>query len=137
MNVFGIIRFMKNFGKPVVVLAVLLLQGCMWNRMRINDPDIAQRAAEIKVGETCGADVPRILGAQPTMRMPGKDRLMYGYTYGDGKTGGLMLILFNFTRTSTVAETLYVEVNSETDIVTGLYIPPERELSWRFWPFGD
>ena len=127
---------MKKLGKMIVLLAVLL-QGCMWNRMRINNPDIAQRAAAIKVGETRGVDVPRILDAQPTMRMPGKDRIMYGYTYGDGKTGGLMLILFNFTRTSTVAETLYVEVNAANDVVSGLYIPPTRELPWRFWPFGD
>ena len=122
---------------PILILSVLLLQGCMWNRMRINDPGIAQRASAIKPGVTKGAEVPRLLGAQPTMRMPGKDRHTYGYTYGDGKTGGLMLILFNFTRTSTVAETLYVEVDPANDLVTGLYIPPARELDWRFWPFGD
>lgn len=123
-------------GAVVVVLA-LLLQGCMWGRMKINDPDIVERAREIRVGETLGVDVPRILAAQPTMRMPGKDRLMYGYTYGDTKTEGIILLAFNFTRSSTLAETLYVEVDAKSDIVTNLYIPPERNLEWRFWPFGD
>lgn len=121
----------------VLVLMSSLLQGCLWGRMRINDPTVVERARGIKVGQTRGVDVPRILHAQPTMRMPGKERLMYGYTFGDTKTEGLVLLLFNFTRSSTLAETLYVEVDAKSDMVTNIYIPPARDLEWRFWPFGD
>ena len=116
---------------------LVLCGGCMWGRMQVNDPSIAERAKEIRVGVTKGAEVPAILGAQPMMRMPGKDTKMMGFNYADTKSHGLMLILFNFTRSGTVADTLYVESDARTDVVTRVYIPPKRELEWRFWPFGE
>ena len=109
----------------------------MWGRMQVNDPSVAERAREIRVGVTKGADVPVILGVQPMMRMPGKDRKMMGFGYADTKSHGLMLILFNFTRSTTIADTLYVETDAATDLVTRVYIPPKRECEWRFWPFGE
>lgn len=125
--------------KSIMVTAVIAVccQGCLWNRMKVNDPTVADRAKAIVVGTTKGEELPTLLGAQPTMRMPGKGKLVQGYTYSDTKTGGLMLIIFNFTRSSTDAETLYVEVDAKSDIVTGVYIPPERQVEWRFWPFGE
>lgn len=121
----------------VPVLAALLLEGCMWGRVKVNDDGVADRAAAIRVGVTRGEEVPKILGAQPTMRMPGKTSRVLGYTYADTKSNGLILILFNFTRSTTVAETLYVEIDSATDVVTRVHVPPKRDVEWRFWPFGD
>ena len=129
----------KNDMKRIVlsVLIALTLGGCMWGRMKVNDDTIVDRAGLIKVGSTKGAQVPAILGAQPTMRMPGKSHAVLGYTYADTKSSGLMLILFNFTRSTTVADTLYVETDAESDLVTRVYIPPKRKIEWRFWPFGE
>ncbi len=128
---------MNRIAVLLIFALPLLTSGCMWGRMKINDPEIVRLARNIEPGKTLGSDVPRILGAQPTMRMPGKEYRMLGYTYADTKSNGLMLILFNFTRSSTVAETLYIEVDSKTDVVTRMYIPPTHDLEWRFWPFGD
>ena len=128
---------MNRVALSVIVALPLFVGGCMWSRMKVNDPEIVRRAAGVRPGVTRGSDVPRILGAQPTMRMPSKDRGVLGFTYADTKSNGLMLILFNFSRSSTVADTLYVEVDAKTDLVTNIYVPPSREIEWRFWPFGE
>ena len=111
--------------------------GCMWGRMRVNDPTIVQRAARIKPGVTKVSQLSRLLGAEPSMRMPVGSRLMLGYTYADTKSNGLVLILLNFTRTQTVTDTLYVEADAETGTVVKVHVPPSHEIEWRFWPFGD
>ena len=115
----------------------LLAGGCVWNRMKINDPSVAERAAAIKPGVTKASEIVDIIGAQPTMRLPGKEAMLYGYTYGDTKTGGLMLILFNFMRSTTVTDTLYISIDPKTEIVQKVYLPDRHELEWEFWPFGN
>lgn len=119
------------------VLLTAVCSGCMWGRMRVNDPTIVERAERIKPGVTKVAHLSQILGAEPTMRMPVGPRLILGYTYADTKSNGLVLILLNFSRSQTVTDTLYVEADAETGTVVKTHIPPEREIEWRFWPFGD
>lgn len=119
----------------VVFGSVVLFGGCVWGRRQVNDPTIADRARAIKVGVTKGADLPAIVGVQPTLRKTGKDLMVCEYSYGDTKVCNLNLIVVNFGRSSTVNETVYVEVDTRSDIVTKLYIPPKHEIEWRFWPF--
>lgn len=126
---------MKTFLKLAVLTAILPTAGCMWGRMQVNDPTIAERAAWIRPGETKGSDLRRILGADPTMRLPDREATMLGYTYADTKSHGLILILFNFTKTQTVTDTLYVAVDPKTDLVKKVHIPRRHELKWKFWPF--
>ncbi len=121
----------------LVVTSALMLSGCLWGRMRMNDPSITERARLIRVGRTTGAQLADILKAEPTMRLPGKDATLYGYTYGDTKTHGLMLVIVNFTRATAVTDTLYVEVDPKTDLVRKVHVPPKREIEWEYWPFGD
>ena len=130
-------KSMMKSAKLAAAFAAFLCGGCMWGRMQVNDPTIVERAANIRIGVTRGAEVPKLLGAEPMMRMPGKETKLMGFSYADTKSNGLMLILFNFTRSSTVADTLYVETDAQSDIVRRVYIPPRRDLEWRFWPFGD
>lgn len=129
---------MKNAIKMVVMAVLAMgLSGCMWSRMKVNDPTIADRALAIKPGVTKGEEIAGIIGAQPTMRMPGKDYALFGYTYADTKVNGLMLLVFNFMRSTTVTDTLYIQVDRNTGVVTDVYLPKKHEVEWRFWPFGE
>lgn len=47
-----------------------------------------------------------------------------------------MLIFFNFTRSTTVAETLYVEVDPSDGTVKKVHRPRVPKIGWYFWPFG-
>lgn len=109
--------------------------GCMWGRLQVNDPEIVVRAKAIRPGITNVDQLRGILQAEPTLRLPGKGSTLLGYTYADTKSNGLVLIVVNFSKTQTVAETLYVEVDSETGLVRRTYVPGKRELEWEWNPF--
>ena len=116
---------------------IVLCSGCMWGRMQVNDPTVADRARRIRPGVTRGDQIVEIIGAQPSMRMPQKDYTLFGYTYADTKSHGLMLLVVNFTRSTTATDTLYIEVDAKTGVVSNVYFPKHHELEWRFWPFDD
>lgn len=130
-----------NISKKLLpaLLGVFLLAtpGCMWSRVKVNDPGIVARSHAVKVGVTRENDLEKLLLAKPTMRIQGKDTHTLAYTFSDTKSNGLMLILFNFTRSTTVAETLYIDVDSATGKVRKVHRPRIPEVEWRFWPFSD
>ena len=132
---------MKNmfcrFGMICIVGVFVLFSGCMWGRVKVNDPSVVDSASSIKPGSTHISELENILKVQPTFRMPGKDMTLLGYTYSDTKNNGLMLIAVNFMRSTTVTDTLYIEADPVTQNVRKVHIPPKRTPEWRFWPFGD
>lgn len=101
----------------------------------MNDPSIVERAKTIRPGVTKAVEVPRILGAPPMMRLMSKDAHYYNYTFGDTKNQGLMLMVVNFSRTSSYNSTLSVEVDPASGVVREVYLPKIPKLEWRFWPF--
>ena len=127
----------SRFGIICIAGSFALLSGCMWGRVKVNDPSVVDSARSIKPGSTHISELENILKVQPTFRMPGKDMLLLGYTYSDTKNNGLMLIAVNFMRSTTVTDTLYIEADPVTQNVRKVHIPPKRTPEWRFWPFGD
>jgi len=124
--------------KTVVALALLTLAGgCMWSRSRMNDPEIVVRAQAIRPGVTKADELASILGAQPTRKTRAGKTVVYEYSYSDVKTKSFMIVLVNFSRTENVTETLYVETDAETGVVTRLPPLGLHEPEWRWWPFGD
>ena len=121
----------------VAAALAVFAEGCMWSRARLNDPEIVERASAIVPGVTKTVDLPRLLQAQPTrMHKAGKEQV-YEYSYSDSKTKVFSLIIVSFTRTESVTETLYVEADAETGVVTRVPRVKRHEPEWRFWPFGD
>ena len=111
--------------------------GCMWGRVQVNDPGIVVRAKGIKVGVTTANELAGLLRAEPTLRLPGKETQTLGYTFAETKSNGLILIILNFSKTQTVTETLYVEVDAATQVVRKVHIPGRPEIKWEWNPFGE
>ena len=129
---------MKSLPKLLVVATLAAAStGCSWSRMRMNDPEIAVRARTIAPGRTKVADLPQILGAQPTRKRTADGVTTFEYSYSDAKTESFSLILFTWSRTENVTETLYVEADAETGVVTNVPRLDHREPDWRCWPFDD
>lgn len=122
---------------PLSAFILTLFSGCMWGRAKVNDPSIADLALTIKPGKTLVSELDDMLKAHPTLRIPGNDTTLLGYTYSDTKNHGLMLIAVNFMRSTTITDTLYIEADPGTHVVQKVHIPPRRTPEWRFWPFGD
>ncbi len=109
----------------------------MWSRARLNDPEIIERAGAIVPGVTKVSDLPRLLQAQPTRKRKSGRELTLEYSYSDSKTKVFTLVIVSFSRTESVTETLYVEADAETGVVTRVPRQERHEPEWRFWPFGD
>lgn len=127
----------KTLSMTALAAAVLSSPGCMWSRVKVNDPDIVARSHGIKEGETAEKELESILLAKPTMQIPGKDKRTLAYSFSDTKHNGLMLILVNFSRSTTVAETLYVDIDTKTEKAEKVHRPHIPAVEWRFWPFSD
>jgi len=129
---------MKNLIKTCVAAALACaVSGCMWSRMRMNDAEIADRARVIVPGKTTVAELPRLLDAQPTRKRTVGKTTTLEYSYSDAKSKSFSLILFTWSRTENVTETLYVEADAGTGVVTAVPRLDHREPEWRFWPFDD
>ena len=119
------------------VLCALAVSGCIWSRARVNDPKIVERAKLIRPGVTREADLPALLAGQPTRKRFEDGKTIYEYSYSDAKTETFSIIVLSFSRTEDVSETLYVEVDPKTGLVTRVPKLTAHEPEWRCWPFGD
>jgi len=128
---------MARVVRCLLLALVALTQGCMWSRSRMNDPEIVTRAQQIQPGVTKVSELPVILNAQPTRKTRAGKTVVYEYSYSDVKSKSFMLVVVNFSRTENVTETLYVETDAETGVVTRLPPLKSHEPEWRWWPFGD
>lgn len=111
--------------------------GCMWSRVKVNDPSIVERSHFVKEGTTHEDDLEEILQAKPTMHIPGRESHTLAYSFSDTKHNGLVLILLNFSRSTTIAETLYIDIDTSTRKVKKVHRPQVPTIEWRFWPFSD
>ena len=128
---------MSSVVRSVGCLAIALCSGCIWSRARINDPAIVGRAAAIRPGVTKVAELPTLLKAQPTRQRAEGRTVTYEYSYSDTKSETFTIILLSFSRTEDVTETLYVETDAATGLVTRVPKLTRHEPEWRCWPFGD
>ena len=109
----------------------------MWSRVRMNDPDIVERARAIRPGVTKAVELQEILRAQPTRKRPEGGSVTYEYSYADSRTKMFSIIILTFSRTENVTETLYIETDAASGVVTRVPKLVRHEPEWRFWPFGD
>ena len=132
---------MRTYGRMAVVLAALavavLTEGCMWSRARMNDPEIYARASAIVPGKTKAGELSVILQAQPTRVRRNGNVVTHEYSYSDTKTKTFTLLIVTFSRTENVTETLYVESDAESGVVTSVPRLRHHEPEWRFWPFDE
>lgn len=128
----------RAFG-VAIVLGVLAtaMSGCGFNRHQINQADLPQRVAGVVPGQTTLAELEAMAGGPATSITPVGDKRLYTYTFGDGKTKGLYLILLNISKTNAAIDTATFLVN-ENNIVEWMQVGNNSEdLPWEWWAFGD
>lgn len=128
--------FFKPLSGIVIILALVMTQGCAFSRGTIGEEIKSESVAEIKKAMTTKADVLALLGAPDRLlQVNGRDVFQY-YRY-DAKVGSLLLILINFSRVSVKSDDLFVILNRE-GIVEDVILSKRTEgLAFRFWPFGE
>jgi len=130
------VLFFKPLVGTIIVLVLVLTQGCAFNRGTLGDDIRPEAVAEIKKATTTKAEVLSLLGAPDRLlQVNGRDVFQY-YRY-DAKAGSLLLIVINFSRLSIKSDDLFVILNREGIVEDVISSKRTDGLEFRFWPFGE
>ena len=121
------------------ILATPLLAGCTFTRDRINDSDLGSkiRDGEFVVGRTTAKDIVRILGSDPqsVLATPNGGRVLV-YTYGQTKSKGLTLLLFNVIKSNVGLDTAIFFLDSNGKLREHYVSSNSEDLPWQWWAFS-
>jgi len=121
------------------VLGALLLPGCTFSRAEINDSAIPTRVkADLKKGVTTETQLVASIGTPPgqVILLPNQKRLLV-WSYGQSKTEGLTLIVFNSLKTNVAVDTAIFLVGA-SGVVEEAWVGDNCEdVPWEWWAFGD
>ena len=125
-----------KLGIVLCLLLCIALTGCMFGRNKINIEEFNAKAAQIETGKTTAKEATEIIGSPPNAILQlGKGERAYVYTFGDAKTGGLNLIVFNTRKTNTGIDSAYFFLDDNDVIVKKIVSNYSDDLDWDWWPF--
>lgn len=128
--------FFKHSTGIIIVLALVMTQGCAFSRGTLGDDISSESVLAIKKATTTKTEVLSLLGAPDRLlQVNGRDVFQY-YRY-DAKVGSLLLILVNFSRVSIKSDDLFVILNREGIVEDVILSKRTDGLEFRFWPFGQ
>jgi len=120
-----------------LLAAILAAPACTFARARINDENFLKMTEKIIPGKTTTQELTTTLG-QPMnwVELPENKRIFI-YSYGDSKTAGLTLILFNVLKTNAGYDSAFFVIDTNKKIVVEKYVGTKSaDLPWEFWAFG-
>ena len=126
----------KPLAGIVLILALVLTQGCIVTRGTIGEPLQEEAISAIKKGTTTMAEVVSSLGA-PDRIVRGNEREIFHYYYYDGKSPAMLLLVLNFIRMDIKSDNLYVFFNRNGIVEEVVYGKRTGNTKFRLWPFGD
>ena len=104
--------FYKPLTGLIIILVLVMTQGCAFSRGTLGDDISSESVIAIKKDTTTKNEVLSLLGAPDRLlQVNGRDVFQY-YRY-DAKVGSLLLILVGFSRISIKSDDLLVVLNSE------------------------
>ena len=128
--------FFKPLAGIVIVLALVITQGCAFSRGTLGEEIRSESVAAIKKETTTKAELLSLLGAPDRLlQVNGRDVFQY-YRY-DAKVGSLLLILINFSRLSIKSDDLFVILNRDGIVEDVILSKRTDGMEFRFWPFGE
>lgn len=128
--------FFKPLAGIVIVLVLVMAQGCALSRGTLGEDIKSESVEAIKKATTTKAEVLALLGAPDRLlQVNGRDVFQY-YRY-DAKVGSLLLIIINFSRVSVKSDDLFVILNREGIVEDVISSKRTDGLEFRFWPFGE
>jgi len=130
------VLFFNPLAGVVIVLALVMTQGCAFSRGTLGEDIRSESVAAIKKDTTTKAEVLSLLGAPDRLlQVNGRDLFQY-YRY-DAKVGSLLLILINFSRVSIKSDDLFVILDREGIVEDVILSNRTDGMEFRFWPFGE
>ena len=127
------------------ILVVLVLAGCDFRRVVVNDPLVADSFDELVPGKSTIQDVAEKLGA-PGEIEEGASGMVFRYRFGDSKTmrvnfGWIFRVFFpiapsmNLGRGEGSTYILHVAMRQDLTFDHSVIQPPSDTPHFGFWPF--
>lgn len=129
----------------LVSLSVIVLTGCDFRRVVVNNPLVAESLERLVPGQSTVQDVARVLGA-PDEIEEGAQGMVFRYRYGDSKTmrvnfGWLLRIFLpvapsmNLGKGEGETYILHVAMRPNLTYDHSVIQPPPDPPHFGFWPF--
>lgn len=122
----------------LALLGAIGLASCTFSRAEINDSNIPNRAKNLEPGKMTEEQLIEAIGTPPgqIIFMPDKQRLLI-YNYGQSKTKGFTLILFNFLKTNVAVDTAIFLVDANRMVQDAWVGDNSQNVEFEWYPFGD
>ncbi|MHC4943752.1 MAG: hypothetical protein ACYTG7_12115 [Planctomycetota bacterium] len=128
----------RYLGILAALTLAFLLSGCMFARQKINIENFHAKAETIVPGKTKAKELTEILGSQPNAIIDTPEgKKIFAYTFGEAKTKGLTLILFNVRKTNLGIDTAYFFIDKNNVVEEKIISTNSKEIPWEWWAFGD
>lgn len=116
-----------------------LATSCTFARAEINDPTLPQRLAEgLVIGETTEDELIEAIGTPPGQIILLKDReRLLIYNYGQSRTKGFTLIIFNAAKTNVAVDSAVFLIGSNGRVKEAWIGDNSEDVPFEWWPFGD
>jgi outer membrane protein assembly factor BamE (lipoprotein component of BamABCDE complex) len=113
----------------------LLINGCVLSRGRVGNPIQEESLSQIEKGITKKESVVTLLGA-PDRIIVGNDKEIFQYYYYDGKSPGLILLVFNILSVNVRSDNLYVFFDRQDIVQDVIYGKRTPEVDFTIRPWG-
>lgn len=126
------------FLKRSILLLVgvsLLISGCVLSRGRVGNPIQEESLKQIEKGVSKKDLVVSLLGA-PDRIIVGNDKEIFQYYYYDGKSPGLILLVFNIISVNVRSDNLYVFFDRQGLVQDVIYGKRTQEVDFTLRPWG-
>ncbi len=121
----------------IALLCAFFLPACTFNRAEINNSNLPELAKNLRLGEHTAEDVIEAIGTPPgqIILLPNNNRLLI-YNYGQSKTSGLTLILFNVLKTNVAIDTAIFLIDESGTVAEAWIGDNSADVPWEWWAFG-
>lgn len=119
----------------LLVGCVLLLQGCVISRGRVGNPLDEAQIQKLEEGFTKKDVVVALLGA-PDRIIVGNNKEIFHYYYYDGKSPGLILLVFNIISLNVRSDNLYIFFDQQDVVQDVIYGKRTPEVRFTLRPWG-
>lgn len=113
----------------------LFINGCVLSRGRVGNPIQEESLSQIEKGISKKELVVTLLGA-PDRIIVGNDKEIFQYYYYDGKSPGLILLVFNILSVNLRSDNLYVFFDRQGIVQDVIYGKRTPEVDFTLRPWG-
>jgi len=113
----------------------LLINGCVVSRGRVGNPIQEESISQIEKGISKKELVVTLLGA-PDRIVVGNDKEIFHYYYYDGKSPGLILLVFNILSVNVRSDNLYVFFDKQGIVQDVIYGKRTPDVDFTLRPWG-